>query len=352
MGMQDPLTEQRLDSTAEIRAFMRLAFASAALNAALELGLFPELADEPRTAADVAERLGLPPYRCQCWLELLIGLGLLEQRGDAYGVSPKARAAILDAYSPPTWALLAREASERWAAGQDLATHITHPESVWAAQGKAVPNYVETMLASRERARRFTRMLLELHAPLAEKLADALDLSGASRMMDLGGGSGVMSHALLRRHPQLSSLVVDIAPVCDAGRAIADELALADRIGFHPADFLHDALPGGFDVILECDIAIHAESLYRKLRDSLAPDGRLIIVDWFHDPAVEPTLQYRVNAFYGTLTGSMHAAPTAQDVCDRLARVGYERVEARPLGDPALHEVRGVPGPTIIIAQR
>jgi SAM-dependent methyltransferase len=294
--------------------------------------------------------MGVPPYRCQCWLELLIGLGLVDRRGGAYVASSTARSAILDAYSPSTWALLAREASERWAAGQDLAAHITHEESVWAAQGGAAPNYVEAMLASPDRARRFTRMLLELHGPLAEKLADALDLSDADRMMDLGGGSGVMSHALLRRHPRLTSLIVDIGPVCDAGRAIAEEAGLADRISFHPADFLHEALPGGFDVILECDISVHAESILRKLRDALAPGGRLIIVDWFHDPAVEPTLQYRVNAFYGSLSGTSHAPPTVDDVRERLARAGYGRVDVRMLDAPVLHEVRGIPGPTIIIA--
>jgi hypothetical protein len=257
MGMQDPLTEQRLDSTAEIRAFMRLAFASAALNAALELGLFPELADRAAHGGGRRRAVGPPA------LSLPVLAGAADRPGPPRAAGRCVRRL---AQGPrrhprrlqPADVGAARAGGER-ALGRRPGPGDPHhaPESVWAAQGKAVPNYVETMLASRERARRFTRMLLELHAPLAEKLADALDLSGASRMMDLGGGSGVMSHALLRRHPQLSSLVVDIAPVCDAGRAIADELALADRIGFHPADFLHDALPGGFDVILECDIAIH-----------------------------------------------------------------------------------------------
>lgn len=37
------------------------------------------------------------------------------------------------------------------------------------------------------------------------------------RLMDLSGGSGVVSQALLQRHPELTAAVVDIANVC-AGR--------------------------------------------------------------------------------------------------------------------------------------
>jgi 16S rRNA G1207 methylase RsmC len=67
------------------------------------------------------------------------------------------------------------------------------------------------MAQSPERARRFTRMLGEIHRPLAAELAETLDMTGVRRLMDLGGGSGVVSLALLNRHPELTAVVVDIA---------------------------------------------------------------------------------------------------------------------------------------------
>jgi hypothetical protein len=51
---------------------------SAALNAALELGLFWLLAEQPLEAPAVGEALGIPPSRCRYWLQLLGTMGLIE----------------------------------------------------------------------------------------------------------------------------------------------------------------------------------------------------------------------------------------------------------------------------------
>jgi 16S rRNA G1207 methylase RsmC len=76
---------------------------------------------------------------------------------------------------------------------------------------------------------------------------DYLDMTGVNRLLDLGGGSGVVSLALLRQHPHLTSTVVGIANGCSAGREIAQENSLSDRITYQAADFVHDELPGGYD---------------------------------------------------------------------------------------------------------
>lgn len=168
--------------------------------------------------------------------------------------------------------------SERYPICKDLALHITHPDSVWTTQGLERPNYVAKMIENPERAEQFTRMLYELHLPLAEQLANFLDLTGVNRIMDLGGGSGVISHTLLRRYSHLSSVVVDIPNVCVVGREIARETTVRDRITYHAADFLHDDLPIGFDMIIECDIGIYSEELFRKVYNSLNEGGKFVIV--------------------------------------------------------------------------
>ena len=74
---------------------------------------------------------------------------------------------------------------------------------------------------------------------------------------------------------------MDLANVCDAGREIAAESALAERIAYHPADFLRDELPTGFDLALECDVNVYSEALFRQVRKSLRRGGRFVIVDEF-----------------------------------------------------------------------
>ncbi|MGD9144211.1 MAG: methyltransferase [Anaerolineae bacterium] len=304
---------------------------SAALNSALELGLFWLLEPHPQDAPSVARALDIPVGRCRHWLQLLTTLGLLDQGPQGYGPSTAARAAIIDACSQDTWVLLAQDARDRFPAVLDLARHIHEPGSVWVAQGLAPPDYFVQMVESPERARRFTRMLYELHAPLAEALAGSLDLTGVDRLMDLGGGSGVMSLALLRRYPRLTAVVVDVATVCAAGREIARDLAessLEERISYHAANFVHDELPSGFDLILECDVGGYSETLLGKLWTALNSGGRLVIVDHFAPaqglaPATPP---YPHWAFLGSLHTPDASRPTATEIKTRLAGAGFRRL--------------------------
>jgi ubiquinone/menaquinone biosynthesis C-methylase UbiE len=221
-------------------------------------------------------------------------MGLIEHTASGYAPTSAARAAILDTYSRASWAYLAQEEREHFSSMCDLALHIQEPGSIGTAQGLTTLSYVEKIVNDPERARRFTRTLYELHQPLASRLAELLDMTGVNRLMDVGGGSGVVSLALLRRHPDLSATVVDIEHVCSAGREIAQEESLADRITYHAADFVHDELPGGYDMVFHCDVGVYGEALFGKLWGVLNPGGRLVIVDHFApaDNVVSPARLY------------------------------------------------------------
>jgi SAM-dependent methyltransferase len=203
--------------------------------------------------------------------------------------------------------------------------------STWAAQGSSPPNYFDQIVFNPQRARTFTRMLYEIHQPLAEQLAAHLDLSRLKRLLDLGGGSGVMSLALLRRYPRLEAVVLDIANVCVAGREIAEENSLAGRISYQAADFLCDELPLGFDVALECDVGVYSKALFRKIRASLNPGGRLIIVDQFA-PAEGVAPQSRLHwAFQAALHEPDFSYLTAAAIESKLAQAGFQSVSASAL---------------------
>jgi len=54
------------------------------------------------------------------------------------------------------------------------------------------------MIESPEKAAHFTSMLYELHLEMANDLSSILDIDDKHRLMDIGGGSGVMAFALLK----------------------------------------------------------------------------------------------------------------------------------------------------------
>ena len=195
-------------------------------------------------------------------------------------------------------------------------------------------------------------MIYELHQPLAAELAGYLDLTGAQRLLDLGGGSGVLSMALARRYPDMTFTVVDIPNVCTAGHEIAVENNLEDRIAYHPADFLTDELPTGFDVALECDVNVYSEALFRKVRDSLDPGGRFLVLDQFA-PAEDVAPPTRLHwAFAGSLIRPEFDFPTAARVRDQLEQAGFELLPDQPFPSAPGPCKRMTEGMSVVEARR
>jgi predicted O-methyltransferase YrrM len=311
-------------TTDDVFDLMDAYLTSAALNAAMELGLFWLLAEQPLDVAEVAQALDIPENRCRYWLQLLCNTGLVEQVPEGYIPSPTARTTILDAYSYETWAFVAEEARMRFPLILDLAQRIREPRSVWAALGLTPPDYFAKMVEDPERARAFTHALYEIHVPYADALAAALDMSGVERLMDLGGGSGVVSLALLRHYPRLRATVVDIPSVCAEGREIAAENGLEERITYHAADYEREELLTGFDVVLLCDAGPYGEAFFRKIRAALNPGGRLVIVDQFATVENIAPGGYLYWAFQAALENPNYTPTTSTEIQARLRQAGYQ----------------------------
>jgi demethylspheroidene O-methyltransferase len=324
---------------------MDASFASAALGAAMELGLFWLLDDQPLESDGVARALGIPPIRCYYWLQLLCRTGLIQRGSKGYEPAAAARSAILAVYDRDSWAVLAEEARQRLSGLYNLACRIRERSSPREVPEGAPPMYVRQMTEDQQRARRFIRMLYDIHHRLAEELAGALDLKGVKRLMDLGGGSGVVSLALARAYPELTAVVVDITNVCAVGREIAVENSLDERVSYHAIDFSRDDLPAGFDVVLECDVNIYTEELFQKVRKSLNPGGRFIIVDQFA-PAEGAAPPARLHwAFEHSLVSPEFVFPTAARMQDLLVTTGFQLIgesSFRPEPRPCRRFVEGL----------
>ena len=315
---------KKLNTSNDIHELLSASTASAALGTAIETGLLWMLAEKPLDGAGVAQALNIPEKRCQYWLQLLHALGILERGSLGYTPSTLTHSAILNTTSWESWKHLALDERERSAGVHNLALYISEPGSVWEAQGLTEPkNYVEKMKVDPDRAREFTRMLYEVHQYLGNELATLLDLTNVRRLMDVGGGSGVVTMALLQKYPDLTATVVDIANVCIAGREIAEENSFSDRITYHVAELENDDLPVGFDMILLCDVGIFGEEFFRRLRRSLNQGGRLVLVDHF-SPAENVAPAKRLEwSFLDSLEDPNFYIPTIAQAQAQLVQAGF-----------------------------
>lgn len=313
-----------LQTTDDIFDLMDSYVAAAALGAAMELGMFWLLEGGPLSAQEIARELQIPYRRCHYWLQVLESTGLIASEETGYALTSTARTAVLEVFSQETWSYLAAEGRGRLPAVLNLANRVREPISTWEAQGLQAPDYVTQIMESPERAERFTKMLYEIHQSLAEEIANALNLEGVRKVLDLGGGSGVVSTALLRRNPDLTATILDIPNVCVVGRQIARENGMDERITYLEADLLKDDLPSGYEVILQCDVGLSDEAYLRKIRSLLEPGGKLVIVDQFESSEGVMPRQWMYWAFLASMGDPDYEFGTSAELTESLREVGFE----------------------------
>jgi SAM-dependent methyltransferase len=313
------------ETTEDILELMQGYIDSAALGAAMELGVFWLLAEKPLPAINVAQSLNIPLNRCHHWLQILCKLGLLENNSEGYAPSTIARKAILDAQSQDTWAFQAREERDSSWFVRDLALNISKPVSAWQTRNLTPPGYFQRIQEDPSYAASLTRKLYEIHRPLAEQLVDMLDFQGVKSLLDLGGGSGVVSLALLRKQHDLTSVVMDVEKVCQTGREIASENKLEKRITYLAGDFLQDDLPSGFDLVMLCDVGSFSESLFRRIYNVLNLKGQLVIVDKFAPSRTSAPPSRLPSAFLDSLENPAQSIDftTTEVVQTRLQQAGF-----------------------------
>ena len=108
------------------------------------------------------------------------------------------------------------------------------------------------------------------------------DAADAPRVLDLGGGTGSTSRAVLDARPGARVVLVDENPqMLDVAR----ELLPADRVEQLVVADLADPLPDGpFDLVVSA-LAVHhldgaqKRALFSTVRDLLAPGGRFALAD-------------------------------------------------------------------------
>ncbi|MEJ2710872.1 MAG: methyltransferase [Anaerolineales bacterium] len=316
------------ETTEDILELMNGSIYAAVVGAAMELGLFWLLAEKPLPAAALAQHFNIPLNRCYYWLQILCKLGLLQDGGEGYAASAFTREAILHAQSQDTWAFQAREDRDLALYVQDLALNISKPMPAWQAGDLAPADYFQQLAGDPGYTAHFTRKLYEIHVSLAEQLANLLNLRGVKRLLDLGGGSGVVSFALLCKSEELSSVVVDVESVCQVGRVIAEENKLEKRITYLAADFLKDDLPTGFDLVMLCDVGCFSEILLRRIHAVLNEKGRLVIVDKFAPSRSGVPPSRLLAAFVNSLESPAPSVDyiTTQVVQTRLQQAGFRDV--------------------------
>ncbi len=241
---------------------------------ATRAGVFEALADGPLTSQEVAGRCGTDEYATAKLLFALAGARYLRLHGGRYRLAPVARRWLL-ARSRPSLrdavlhryldAALMEHYDAFLRSGRPSDYHQTMSEQQWELYERGQRSHAA--LAAWEVA---------LRAPLP---------SGASAMLDIGGGHGYYSVALCRRHAGLRSTILDLPAALAQAAPLLEREGMAGRIVQRAGNALTDDLGDrAYDLVLIANVAHHFtaaqnQELMRRVARALRPGGACVVVE-------------------------------------------------------------------------
>lgn len=289
---------------------------------AAELDIFPLLAPGPLSAAGLAQEMKADLPSLTIVLDALSALGFLAKTNGLYQTAP-GLIPWLDEGSEESILPSLKHAAHMWTSWSKLSRIVLEGRE---ASGDIAPVCSEDRLSS------FIGAMAVGARGQAEDVAAAIPRNGAANLLDIGGGPGSYTAALLKAWPGARATLFDLKPVVEIARTNLRAWGFEDRVSFSGGDFNNDELPRGFDLALLSAI-IHMNSprqnvnLFRKIYKSLNENGRLVIRDHVMDEnRVNPPdgAIFAVNMLTATPGGSTY---TLAEISAWLEAAGFGGIE-------------------------
>nr|WP_084304721.1 methyltransferase [Pseudomonas flavescens] len=299
-----------------------------ALRIALEWKLF-DLLQVPATAQSIAHQLRLDPANTGYWLDTLWSMELLSR--DASRPAQYRNTSVTSDYLRPeapgycgdAWRFRLRglrhfagQLGDQVRAGQpsgqapDVATTVDN----WTAAARL-------QIAQEQRA-----VTVDLALRLMTRIAE---FPAARRMLDLGGGPGLVAIALARANPSLGGEVFDFAQTVSVAADNIRQAGLEQRLTVRGGDLASDPIGEGYDLIW-CSSVLHfvpdLSATLKKIHAALRPGG--VLVSAHAEIPEDPRQAWRVLPYYLSMQMLGRPLTPAGGLSQALRQAGFVTIDS------------------------
>ena len=304
-----------------------------ALKTAIELGLF-DVVSEWTSAETVAETLSTHAENTGHLMNALAAMGYLEKAGGRFRNSSEAEAFLTTGKETSIGGMLAYHESwfrpvlnggmvERVCNGPVENAGDVADEAIWANAAR--------MAANHQRCGRAQR--------IAACVSALPEFPSFARILDMGGGPGLMGIAVAGSHPSLRCVVFDRESVCRVADEFIAEYGMEERVETRSGDYMADPIGADYDFVM----ANYTLNFYRdrlddivsKVYRALKPGGIFMVTsDGLTEEKTAP-LGMVVSWLPSALQG-MDLAFEQGVISDAMIRAGFVSTQSQMLDEPTL----------------
>jgi O-methyltransferase domain len=250
-----------------------------ALGAFARLGLADVMADGAEEAAAIAGARGLSADRVYRLLRALLTVGIVaEPTRGRFVLTPLGR--LLGSHSSNTTRTTAIFLNEYFA---DMWMHLDEAlvgDRTAFESLKGEP-FFDWLSGQPDEARRFNRMMLEVHGPETPAIVEAYDFSQFAHVVDVGGGNGSLLSAILASYPNRRGTLFDMAEAIAAAKR--GEGGPLPGVSFVAGDVFASAPAGGDAYLVRHLLHDYDDAdcvrILGHIRGAMLPHGRVLVLE-------------------------------------------------------------------------
>ena len=312
-------------------------WASAALLAANQLGVFKAVSEGIDSAEAIAESVGANPRAVEMLLDACGGLNLLVKQGSRY-LTPPAAAAFLTPASPAYLGVGLQWAWEQFPAWSRLAESVRKGEPAVDPRAHLGKDPQET--------RDFVMAMHERGIGIARGVVEFLELDpDAVKLLDVGGGGGTYATLLAKKYPELQVTVLDLPGITEVANEIIAAAGMNERVQALPGDATEAKYGDSYyDTVLFSGVLhqMAPPTILRMLRgahQALVEGGRVLVSDIMVDATKTQPAFAALFSLQMLLTSHDGATFAAEECRLWLEEAGFHKIEIRRLPEPLPYTV-------------
>ncbi len=300
----------------------------AVIQAAIELSM-ADILESEMTADQVADRLNAranPTGLC-CFLDSMAGLGLLTKTQGVYK-NTEFTNAYLRSKSPLFMGpFIARMTAMQHKNLDRIARLVT--------TGPPSLDEEQTLQTEARWEKAAADLAVYQQAGAALKASDLMsslpEFEQAKKLLDLGGGPGLIGATIVRRHPSMTGVLLDLGAIIRQAQKHIQNVGMADRISFIAGDYNEVDLGCGYDLVWASHNLYYVKDklhFFKRLKNAMTPNGVLL--------CLHEGLTHERTRPAPIILSRLSLALEGQDVsfnrgelADYLRRAGFANVESR-----------------------
>ena len=297
----------------------------------IELKVFNYL-NQPKSAEAVAKTIATHSKNTRIFLDGLVASGLVVKKNNLYQNTPVTQAFLVEGsqtflgqmiilteqtfFSLNDLSKLVRDGPPPPSKGTDACS-----EEMWVQWADSMANTQRGCTV---------QQAVEIVSLLPEFLS-------FKKMLDLGGGPGLVGIAIVDEHPEMKGVIFDLPAMVKLAKTYIKEYEMEDRIEVMGGDYTCDPIGEGYDLIWASASLNFAKdniaSLLKKIYDALNPGGVFIS---YHDGLTLELTKHDIIVLSWIPTALMGKDMWFDQgfIADSMLRAGFKSVRSRTLDTP------------------